>query len=272
MAFREGFAPQKAGALVALVAAAILGNYFSLNLFFGVDFLFGSIAALIVVSLFGVFWGGLAAVLASAYTLVLWNHPYAMAIFSLEAIFVGLMLRRGYRNMLLLDGLYWLVIGMPLVWVFYAYALGMEAQAVLLIVLKQSVNGLFNATLAQMLLMFSPLRRWGNRQPMPLMQVLFTLFAALVFLPGLSTSVLQSRFEIEHIENHLNEDIETARAGVDNAVGHWIRTVQHGVEELARQAALIGLEDVASLQRMTEAMARAFPDFHNELTETFEFL
>lgn len=263
MAFREGFAPQKAGALVALMAAAILGNYFSLNLFFGVDFLFGSIAALIVVSLFGVFWGGLTAVLAGVYTLVLWNHPYAMAIFSLEAIFIGLLLRCGYRNILLLDGLYWLAIGMPLVWVFYAYALGMEAQAVLLIVLKQSVNGLFNATLAQMLLMFSPLRRWGNRQTMPLMQVLFTLFAALVFLPVLSTSILQSRFEVAHIEDHVNENIETVRAGVDNAVGHWIRTKQQGVEELARQAGLIGLEDVASLQRMTEALARAFPDFHN---------
>ena len=111
--------PRSALALAILMAAGLAGNYFSLPLFFGVDFLFGSIAVLIVVQLYGILWGTVAAAIVSSYTYILWGHPYALAIFIGEAFFVGLLLRRQRQNLLLLDGIYWLCIGMPLIWLFY---------------------------------------------------------------------------------------------------------------------------------------------------------
>lgn len=59
-------------ALLILIAAGYAGNYFSLPLFFGIDFLFGSIAILLVVR-FGTKWGTLAAIKVAAFT-----HNYLM--------------------------------------------------------------------------------------------------------------------------------------------------------------------------------------------------
>jgi hypothetical protein len=127
------------------------------SLFFGVDFLFGSIAVLIIVSLYGMEWGTLAAMIAASHTFFLWEHPYAAIILTFEALVVGWWLRRKRQNLLVLDGFYWIFIGMPLVWLFYDGVMGVQDQAVLLIMLKQSVNGMFNALIASLLLTHSPI-------------------------------------------------------------------------------------------------------------------
>lgn len=56
----------------------------------------------------------LAAVIASMHTYFLWHHPYVAIILIGEALFVGLLLRRQRQNLLLLDGIYWLCISIPL--------------------------------------------------------------------------------------------------------------------------------------------------------------
>jgi hypothetical protein len=100
--------------LVLLIGAGFLGNYFEVTLFFGVDFLFGSIATMLVLYFYGLAWGMLAALLASSLTYVLWGHPCAMVIITGEAAFVGFFLHFKRQNLLILDGLYWLLVGTPL--------------------------------------------------------------------------------------------------------------------------------------------------------------
>ncbi|MEB3148537.1 MAG: hypothetical protein VKL60_05885, partial [Sphaerospermopsis sp.] len=146
--------------LSLLIIAGYLGNYFKVTLFFGVDFLFGSIAVLLIVALYGNFWGTIAAIISSSYTYILWTHPYAMVIFTCEALFVGLFLRRKNQNILLLDGLYWIVLGMPLVFIFYGGALKVSFIGTLLIFVKQAVNGFFNALICSLLINYLPLQKW----------------------------------------------------------------------------------------------------------------
>jgi len=92
-------------ALLFLTLAALTGNYFTLDLFFGISFLFGSIASLIVLYLFGVKWGVLVAAISSFQAVFLWHYPYALVIFILEVLYIAL-LRRQYHKILLLDMLY----------------------------------------------------------------------------------------------------------------------------------------------------------------------
>jgi hypothetical protein len=88
--------------LVLLIGAGFLGNYFQVTLFFGVDFLFGSIAVMLVLYFYGLAWGVLAALVASSFTYVLWGHPYAIVIFTAEAKEVSLSLR-GTERILFVD-------------------------------------------------------------------------------------------------------------------------------------------------------------------------
>ncbi len=137
---------------VILSVMAILGNYSNLPLFFSVSFIFGSVAALMAVRLLGVFPGSLVAAIGGAYTWVLWGHPYAMIIFTLEALVVGLLMRR-IEKVALADTLYWIFIGSPLVFLFYRVQMEMPESAVALIAIKQPINGIFNAVMAAFVLM-----------------------------------------------------------------------------------------------------------------------
>lgn len=60
------FHKRQLGAIALLTITGILGNYCNLSLFFGVDFLFGSISALISAYYFGWIWGGLAGLIAGS--------------------------------------------------------------------------------------------------------------------------------------------------------------------------------------------------------------
>ncbi len=138
--------PRSKLALWLLMVAGLLVNCFPLPMLPAVDFLFGSIAAMIVLHGYGLGWGALCALVASSYTLVLWHHPYAVVIFVAEVLFVGLLLRPN-RSIVLLDGLFWVVLGMPLVWLLYHHVLDVEADETRLVMLKDAVNGIFNALL-----------------------------------------------------------------------------------------------------------------------------
>lgn len=92
-------------ALVILSVLGLLGNLLKIEMFFNVDFLFGSIFAMLAVQIFG-FYGIIVAFIAGLYTIVLWNHPYAVVIFTAEAAFVAVFQRR-FKNIVAADLLYW---------------------------------------------------------------------------------------------------------------------------------------------------------------------
>ena len=188
-----------------LSAAAVLGNYFSVSLFFGVEVLFGSIAALVALVRLGLVPGLVVAVAGGAYTLVLWQHPYALLIFALEVLAVGLHRRwaRGRDKPPLAVSvlLYWGLIGMPLVLLFYHGPLGMPWLPTLLIAVKQSLNGILNAALAGGLLVLVALLQGRRRLPR-LSELLFSLLLSALLLP----SLLVSAWTNSDLKSHLEQD------------------------------------------------------------------
>ncbi len=84
--------------LFILIGLAYLGNFLKLPLFFGVDFLFGSIFVWIVSFFYGGFWGIFTAFISSLHTYVLWGHPFAVIIFTLEAIIVNIFYPKKNKN------------------------------------------------------------------------------------------------------------------------------------------------------------------------------
>ncbi|MFM7408910.1 MAG: hypothetical protein ACKO3K_20195 [Cuspidothrix sp.] len=179
--------------IVLLIIAGYLGNYFKLTLFFGVDFLFGSIATLIVLAIYGIFWGIIASVIISSHTYLIWGHPYAVIIFTCEVIFIGLFLRKKTQNLLLLDGIYWLTLGIGLVFLFYGGALKVSLLATFLIAVKQAVNGLCNALIASLIINYLPVEKWFKnnkiKHTIPWQQSLFNILIAFVFFPVMTINM-----------------------------------------------------------------------------------
>lgn len=179
----------RAAAIAALCGLSWAGNWLSASLFFGVDLIFGSIAVMLTIAWFGIWSGLLVAFVGGLYTFALWGHPYALATFMVEALVVGALYHwRRWNNLVLADLAFWLLIGIPLVLVFYRIALGMAWEATGLIAVKQAINSLLNAVMAGliMLLLFFAVKAYRVRQPrLVLRWVVFHGVLAVVLMAGL---------------------------------------------------------------------------------------
>lgn len=207
--------------LTTLMALSAGINFFPLKLMFGVEFLFGGIFAMLVLLLYGPVWGTAAAAAASLPSLFLWSHPYAIAIFTAEAAFLGLLGRsRPLRNLVLHDMLYWLLAGIPLTWIFYRGALGIEPLAVMLMTLKLSVNGLSNALAAALCHSFGIIRNKSGAAPaaadlIPLQHLLFRIMLALVLVSSLLQLAIDSRRHLSAQEANVDRKLRHVLDRVD---------------------------------------------------------
>ncbi|MFP5504828.1 MAG: PAS domain-containing protein, partial [Gammaproteobacteria bacterium] len=212
---RALIASRRGGALLSLGLAllSVLGNHFHLPLFFGVDFIFGSIFALIALALLGLAPGVFVGAVGGAYTLLLWGHPYALIVLVLEVVAVHLLQRR-LNQLALADALYWLVVGVPLVLVFYHFSLGMDGTQALLIAIKQSLNGIFNAVIAcfVLLALLAGMRRDGaiGDRRVSIANLMFNTLLATTLLAGMLPVVVDSHVHRAEREQEINAQLQRA--------------------------------------------------------------
>jgi signal transduction histidine kinase len=259
--------------LLILLLAGIVGNYLRWTLFFDIDFLFGSIAVWIVVCLYGIRWGTFAGFLSGLCTYFLWKHPYTAITFTLEAIFVGWLFHRqqqpqahqshSQNNIVLLDFLFWLVIGMPLVWFFYANLLRVEHTQALIILMKQPVNGIFKALIASLLLTHVPIYRWVKRPPainsLALGQTLFNLLFAFVAVPTLILIILGSHQVVDDIKRTVGLDLNNSARYLSVEVRGWY---DRRFDAISQLAALVKVNEIksATFQQNARFISQVFPD------------
>jgi len=251
--------------LALLIILGFLGNYYSFSLFFRGAFLFGSIAVLLVLYFYGLGWGMLSAIVVQSYTYFLWGHPYAFFTFLAETLLVGLLLRAGFRNLLLLDGLFWLLIGLPMAYFFLTALQHMDANTVHFIMLKQAINSIVNALVASLAIFYLPVNRLIERPTSPdaltLRESLFNLVVALVLFPTLLLTGLAARNMMQDIEKDVTDDLNALSANVQTHLLSWYLLHMNGVKELARLADRSSLAPSAGLQQETEIIKQSFPDF-----------
>ena len=264
---RTTITPRSMGLLVLLVSASVLGNYWKIGLLLGgLNFVFGGIGVLVTLRLFGPGWGLFASLAASSVTLQSWGHPYAIVIFTLETLFLWLFLRSGRKSLLLGDSLFWLLAGMPMVYVFYSFLMHMDFTATSLIMLKQSVNGIFNALVASMILNHLPLHRASGGAPahrtVSLREMLFNLLVALVLLPAILITVMDSRKELSEIEQRIAGDLQNLSSDITSHLALWHRNRVEAVSELASRAGLHQISPSVELQYDTDLIKRSQPSFH----------
>jgi PAS domain S-box-containing protein len=251
--------------LVILIIAGYIGNSLSFSLFFGVDLIFGSIAVLLAIALYGITWGTIAAIIAGSYTLVLWNHPYAAIVLVGEALFLGLLLNRRSKNLVLLDAIYWLAIGMPLVWFFCSGPLEMAPIQAGLIVLKQSVNGIFNSVIASLLLNYFPVNKIFNiyspKNTVSLQQTLSILFIFFGFFPALLLTVIYANQVFNKIQFDISRELNNSSTTFVTEVNFWYQQHLYALQQMAKIASQTDMVELNRLQESTTLMKQTFPGF-----------
>jgi PAS domain S-box-containing protein len=263
---KAAFSGRTVALFICLVILAGLGNYWRIPLFYGADFVFGSIFVLLALYRLGLAAGVAAAVIAHSYTLVLWSHPYSFLIFLAETLFVGVGLSRGYGNLVLLDALFWLTAGMPLGWLCHGVVMDMDGITTVFVMLQQAVNGVFNALVASLIvhhLVFATRRDApGPEPPRRLQDTLFNLLASLVLIPALVIMLMESNREVGQMEKTLLINLDRQAADVSGHVHSWYHRHLQALEGLAALARHSLPARLLRVQEAAEVLDEAFPDFH----------
>jgi len=213
--------------LILLIGLGLLGNVFKISLFFGVDFLLGSIFTLLIVYFYGFFWGILATTIVGSYTYILWGHIYATIILILEAIFISYFLHKKSKNIVLLDGIYWLFIGSSLVWFFYGKMLSVPSNQIQLVVLKQAINGIVNSVIASLIIQFiffiisNKFEQQKHKLSLSLEQTIFTILVAFVLFPSIALTIFHGRNLVNNIMVEIEKDISIVEYAVKSSINLW---------------------------------------------------
>src|SRR5688572_27538532 len=246
-----------------LVIAGIAGNYFGAPLFFGLDFVFGSVFTLPLLQLYGTTWGTAGTLIAASATFFLWGHPWAGVVLVAEALVVGLLAPRLRNNLLAADGLFWLAVGMPLIGLSYGLVMETSATSTLLVMLKQAVNGIFNALIASLLLTHTPLRVMAGvaeQRAVPLRQVVFELLWPAVLLPTLRVVMIGTRQDLRKFEEDLIEQLDATTNSLASRLGAWRDRNLWAIAQLSVSASEVGVRPSAELERATAQVGRTFPE------------
>ncbi|MEB3291086.1 MAG: ATP-binding protein [Leptolyngbya sp.] len=260
--------------LGVLLALVVLGNYFRWSLFFRIDFLFGTIAVWLVLNFYGQVWGAVAAIFGALCTYFLWNHPYAIIIFAAEYLFVAwFYARQQQRNLVLLTALYWVVLGMPLVWLFYGQVLNLDPTQTQIVMFKQGVNGIFNALLASLLIIYAPVHRWLQRPQaataLSLQQTVFNLLVAAAFFPTLFLLAMDSRQAVANIAAEEQVHLGLISQPLANRIDSWYERHVEATTALVNlatdSAAVAPLSQATQpiLQTQVETVQALLPDFRH---------
>lgn len=250
------------GILFGLLGFA--GNWLKLPLFLNLDFLFGSIFVMFATLRYGMGAGIIASLLAGSCTILLWKHPWALIIFTAEVAFVGWRCKKkDPADLLLYDVAYWLLCGAPLVWIFYHLFLGDTPSAAALILLKQSINGIFNALLAS-LAYLAFLYRSSSKTPAALPsfhQLSFSVMVSLILFPCLIFIALDLRNTMDKETAVLAARTLLVSRQAKETTNRWIEGHRQVVQALAEHIKDPDTMPRGDMQRLVETVKTATPGF-----------
>lgn len=241
---------------LALVACGVAGNYFKFTIFFNVDFIFGSVFALIVLLKFGLRPGVIAAAIISSVTWVLWSHPYAIIIMTAEVAVVGVLIRRWNINPVAADIVYWLCFGILLVYLFYHHVMHIPMSSTLIIMLKQSLNGIANALLARIAFLAIENRLYQKKYSFR--EAVFNSVAFFALCTALLIVALESRADYNRVEEEIRQSLIRRSTRATVMIGDWLESKFTPVVHLAKQASSLPPERVQPIIEQTWATQ---PDF-----------
>jgi PAS domain S-box-containing protein len=222
-------------AFILLVLAGLAGNYLRYEIFFNIQFIFGSIFALLALQLFGLGPGALAAALVSSVTWQLWDHPYAIVIMTAEVLAVGWLNRRRNVTFVFADALYWLCAGIPLVFLFYYGVMQLSLATASVTGVKQAINGIANALVAR--LIFIAVSSRSQRALFSLREIVLNLLALFVLAPSLTILAIGSRNDLRDTDRGIRERLIATSARTTHTLDTWLQGHLAQLDQLADLAA-----------------------------------
>lgn len=208
---------------VLLGLAGFLLNTLELQLGWGVHFIFGNALVFAFVRVFAPHMLVLGISISSLWTIYLWNHPWAWLVWVCEAVFLAFVARSS--SPVRRDLIFWLLLGAPLLLLTYGFIMKMDGLSLLLVIAKQSANGVLNLVLGELiyvaLIGANPLCKFGQWPKLRAESAVITLLMAIILIPTVVYLALDApgREKAAHDEVGTNLDYHLALS--NTAINSW---------------------------------------------------
>ena len=242
-----GTLPQTLSA-IALGLAGFALNFLVLDLGWGLQFLMGSALALLCLRILPPGCTVLSVGIAACATLFHWQHPWALAIWLVEGTLLAAFTRRA--SPILVDFLFWLLLGGPLLYATYGGILGFQWTSVLLVIAKQALNGLLNIWIAELLfvllLMIAPLARRLQLEAMPASHFAMMALSSLALVPLPFHLWIGAAGDERLLVGTQSSELESEVSLLQRRINAWFEVRAFGLQILAADAIATGNPTMSS--------------------------
>ena len=191
----------------------------------------------------------------------------AMVLYAVEGFVVSRLAERT-RSLIVADVLYWLTLGALLDLLVYGWWMEVSVGYLLLLLVKQLINGVMNAAIADGMYRQGMVRRWigaAPRLPRSWQEVLFDRTVPVVMVPMTVIVLLLARASFAAQFNHVTAELRHAALNAEEGADQFLQSRLASIEALARQLGPVdGRRD-----GQVEGALRAFRATH---TEFFDLL
>jgi PAS domain S-box-containing protein len=222
-------------ALAVLIAAGMIVNHFGFPIFFNAEFIFGGVFAMLVLQYFGIRHGVLAALGIASVLSFTWGHHYTLLILGVEALVVGWLNRRHRIGFIQADTLYWLGLGMPLVYLCYHYAMHVPQDHARFVMAKDMVNGVTNMVIAR--LVFTAFSLRSGSSPIPYREAVYNTLAFFVLAPTLTMLAVNGRAQFKETDTRIRATLIQNNGRLTDRLQTWVVNRKSAVFNLAKMAA-----------------------------------
>lgn len=218
--------PREVFAAVLLGLVGFCLNTLELQLGWGVHFIFGNALIFIFIRILSPATLVLAISVSSLWTIFLWNHPWAWIVWVCEAIFIASYARKS--SPVRSDVIFWLVLGAPLILVTYGGVMEMDELSLLLVVVKQSANGILNVVLGELIYIaiigINPLRKFRHWPKLKVESVVITLLMAVILIPTAVYLALDAPSREQSARQVVSRNLEYRLQVRDAALNNWVQS------------------------------------------------
>jgi PAS domain S-box-containing protein len=214
---------KETGLAVLLGLAGFVVNNLELQLGWGMHFVFGNALVYAFLRVLAPQSIILAAAISSVRTIFLWNHPWAWIVWVVEAAFIVFCGRKNspVRN----DVIFWLVLGAPLLLLTYGVILKMDELSLLLVLAKQSTNGILNVVLGEAIYLcivgLNVRQRFSNWPKLPVESFVTTLLMAVILIPTTVYLALDAPSRERDARHEVSRQVESRLMITRESIHMW---------------------------------------------------
>ncbi len=217
------------------LAGALVNIFLRYNVYGNMSFHFGEVLVILALVNCGLRVGLIASVITSFSLYLYLDNPFFFLSLGLETLLLGVFLRRGIQ-ILIGDVIYWLIVGIPMTYLYLGIASADFDYDSVLIVLKQMVNGLLYVSIAQIIRPLVPDFLKSNRPDKNLPRLRHKIFeyqTAIATVASLVMGLAMVSYSVEETEGILNKSLQIRANQTKAFVANYITSHRNVVEHFS---------------------------------------